>query len=470
MSLWIAQDAARATDGAASGWEATGVSIDTRELAPGDLFVALTDRRDGHDFVAAALEKGAAAAMVSRVPEGADPARLLMVDDVLAGLTALGASGRMRSRAQVVGITGSVGKTSAKEMLRAALPGLRVHAAERSFNNHWGVPLTLARLDPGAAVAVVEIGMNAPGEIAPLARLARPHVALVTTIAPAHLAAFGSLEGIAAEKASICEGLEPEGVAVLPADVPTFPVLRAAAPRALTFGEAEGADVRLLDAELGADGTFARVDVAGAVVELRLSVAGRHHLTNALGVLAVVHALGCDPGAAATALAGWSAPGGRGAREALALACGPVTLVDEAYNANPASVAAALGVLARAPGRRVAVLGDMLELGPGAPALHAGLAEAAAAVDVVHTLGPLMRGLHEALPPARRGLWAATPEALLEALPATLERGDTVMVKGSKAIGASRVVDALRALGHSAARPGDPPGAAREATDRCSTG
>lgn len=470
MSLWTAADAARATGGTASGWAARGVAIDTRELAPGDLFVALKDRRDGHDFVAEALARGAASAMVSRVPEGVDPSRLLIVDDVLAGLTALGIAGRARSGARVVGITGSVGKTSAKEMLRAALPDARVHAAERSFNNHWGVPLTLARMDPAAEVAAVEIGMSAPGEIAPLSRLARPHVALVTAIAPAHLAAFGSLEGIAQEKASIAEGLEPEGVAVLPLDAPTFAVLRAAAPRTIAFGAAEGADVRLLESEIRADGTLARISVAGRVVDLRLAVPGRHHLSNALGVLAAVHGLGRDPEAAAAALARWSAPSGRGARETLALPCGSVTLVDEAYNANPASVAAALGVLARAPGRRVAVLGDMLELGPDAPALHAGLSGAAAGADVVHTLGPLMLHLHEALPVARRGLRAETPEALAAELPATLRRGDTVMVKGSKAIGASRVVDALRALGHSAPEPDDPPGAAREATDRCSTG
>ena len=478
MSLWSAEDAARATGGRASGWTASGVSIDTRELAPGDLFVALRDRRDGHDFAARALAQGAAAAMVSRVPEGVpEGAPLLMVEDVLEGLTALGRAGRARSGAQVVGVTGSAGKTSAKEMLRAALSGARVHAAERSFNNHWGVPLTLARTAPEAEIAVVEIGMNAPGEIAPLSRLARPHVALITTVGPAHLAAFGSVEAIAREKASIAEGLKPGGVAVLPADAPTLPILRRAAPRAVTFGEAEGADVRLLRAEAGPDGTEAEVAVDGASLTLRLSVAGRHHLSNALGVLGVVHALGRDVGAAARALAGWRPPMGRGTREALALPCGPVTLIDEAFNANPASMAAALSVLAGAPGRRVAVLGDMLELGETERALHAALADdpALGAVDVVHCVGPLMRALHAALPEGRRGLWAESAEAMIEALPDTLRRGDTVMVKGSKAIGASRVVDALRALGHGALRPAGRPGEAGTEADRgagptCSTG
>ncbi len=475
MSLWAAEDAARATGGTAAGWTASGVSIDTRELAPGDLFVALRDRRDGHAFVAAAFARGAAAAMVSRRPEGVpEAAPLLTVGDVLEGLDALGRAGRARADAQVVGVTGSAGKTSAKEMLRAALGGARVHAAERSFNNHWGVPLTLARMDPGAEVAVVEIGMSAPDEIAPLSRLARPHVALITTVAPAHLAAFGSLEAIAREKASIARGIEPGGVLVIPSDLPVTPLLRrgAGGARVATFGEAPDADLRLVEGEAGPRGTTARIAVDGATLDLALGVPGRHHLTNALGVLAVVHALGRDVAAAAGALARWRPSPGRGTREALTLPCGEVTLIDDAFNANPASIAAGLAVLAGAPGRRVAVLGDMLELGPAEGALHAALADdpGLRAADVVHTLGPLMRGLHEALPEGRRGLWAADAEAMAEALPAALRRGDTVLVKGSKAIGAARVVDALRALGHPAPGPATGPLADRGGTPPCSTG
>ena len=468
MSLWSAEDAARATGGRASGWEATGVSIDTRELRPGDLFVALSDRRDGHEFVAGALEKGAGAAMVSRAPEGVAADRLLMVEDVLAGLTALGAAGRARAAARVVGVTGSAGKTSAKEMLRVALGG-GIHAAERSFNNHWGVPLTLARMPPGADAAVVEIGMNAPGEIAPLSRLARPHVALVTTVGPAHLEAFGSIRGIAREKASIAEGLEPGGALVIPSDLPWTPILRAEAGDAavLLFGEAAGSDLRLMRAEAGPDGVAAEVALEGATLALRLGVPGRHHLTNALGVLAVVHALGRDVRRAAERLAEWRPPEGRGTREALALPCGEVTLIDEAFNANPASVAAALSTLGAIPGRRVAVLGDMLELGAAGPELHAALASDAGLREahVVHCLGPLMRHLHEALPDERRGLWFAEADAMAEALPPTLRRGDTVIVKGSKGIRAARVVDALRALGHPQTRRGD-----REGAGECSTG
>ena len=470
MSLWTAEDAARATGGRAEGWTASGVSIDTRELRPGDLFVALTDRRDGHDFVPGALARGAAAAMVSRRPEGvAEGAPLLMVGDALEGLTALGRAGRARSGARVVGVTGSAGKTSAKEMLRVAL-GQGVHAAERSFNNHWGVPLTLARLPAEAAVCVVEIGMNAPGEIAPLARLARPHVALITTVGAAHLAAFGSVEGIAREKASIAEGLEPGGALVIPSDLPVTPLLRAAAggARVTSFGEAPDADLRLIEA----CGSAAHVCVDGATVELALAVPGRHHLSNALGVLAVVRALGRDVREAARALAGWSPPGGRGTREALALPCGEVTLIDDAFNANPASMAAALAVLAGEPGRRVAVLGDMLELGEAEAALHAALASdpGLRAAHVVHALGPLMRGLHEALPEGRRGIWAPDARAMAEALPEALRRGDTVLVKGSKAIGAARVVDALRALGHRAPAPAAAGSTDREGSPPCSTG
>ena len=469
MSLWTAEDAARATGGCATGWEADGVSIDTRELRPGDLFVALRDRRDGHDFVAAALAQGAAAAMVSRVPEGVAPDRLLMVEDVLEGLAALGRAGRARAAARVVGVTGSAGKTSAKEMLRAAL-GRGVHAAERSFNNHWGVPLTLARMPPVADAAVVEIGMNAPGEIAPLARLTRPHVALVTTVGPAHLEALGSVEAIAREKASIAEGLEPGGTLVIPSDLPTTPILRAAAGDAavVAFGEAPEAEVRLLGAEQAGDGLSARVAIGGAEVALRLGVPGRHHLGNALGVLAVVQALGRDVPAAVRALAAWRPPEGRGTREALSLPVGPVTLIDEAFNANPASMAAALSTLSAIPGRRVAVLGDMLELGPAGPELHAALAvdPGLGAAHVVHSIGPLMRHLHEALPDDLRGLWFADADAMAEALPATLRRGDTVIVKGSKGIRAARVVDALRALGHAAPAPM----ADREGDPACSTG
>ncbi len=468
-SLWTAAEAAAATGGRAVGeWAATGVSIDTRSLVPGDLFVALSDARDGHDFVAEALGRGAAAAMVARIPEGvAADAPLLVVDDTLNGLTALGRAGRARAQARVIAVTGSVGKTSAKDMLRAMLGACgNVHAAEASYNNHWGVPLTLSRLDPAAEFAVIEIGMNHPGEIGPLARLARPHVALITTIAPAHLAAFDDLAAIAREKAAIFEGLEPGGTGVINADLDTTAMLAAAAPRALRFGQADGAHFRLTGVQLAGDVTIVEAQADGAPLLFKIGAAGRHFAMNALGCLAAARAAGADTARCALALAGWHPPGGRGRREHLRL--DPVEdagfeLIDDAYNANPASVGAALEVLAAAAprdgvgrvghGRRIAILGDMLELGPGETALHAALAEhpAMARIDLVHCIGSRMAHLWHALPQAQRGELVETPEALCADAKRLVDAGDVVLVKGSKASGAARVVDALRKLRQSTA-------------------
>ncbi|PQO23741.1 UDP-N-acetylmuramoyl-tripeptide--D-alanyl-D-alanine ligase, partial [Rhodobacteraceae bacterium WD3A24] len=310
--LWTAAEAAAATGGTPIGdWAATGVSIDSRTLRPGDLFVALTAARDGHDFVAEALAAGAAAAMVARIPEGVAPdAPLLIVPEVLDSLAALGAAGRARSRATVIGVTGSVGKTSAKEMLRVTLAGQgMVHAAEASHNNHWGVPLTLARLPADADFAVVEMGMNHPGEIAPLARLTRPDVALITAIAPAHLEAMGSLEAIAREKAAILDAVPPGGTAVLPGGHATTPILtgRAAAAslRAVLFAESGPADYRLERiTQCGAQMVVEATTPAGAVL-FRLDGAGRHFALGALGALAAAEAAGADLARAALALRDW---------------------------------------------------------------------------------------------------------------------------------------------------------------------
>ena len=463
--LWTAAAAAAATGGRASGdWTATGVSIDSRSVAPGDLFVALSAARDGHDFVADALDRGAAAAMVSRVPDGVDPARLLRVDDVMAGLHALGAAGRARSDATVIAVTGSVGKTTVKEMLRTALAAQgRTHAAEASFNNHWGVPVTLARMPAETEYAIIEIGMNAPGEIAPLARLARPDVAVVTTVAPAHLEAFGVIEGIAREKASIYEGLGPGGIALAHADIDTAPILfDAAQARGATlirFGQAEGVEARLLDAQLSDAATVIRADLGGQERLFRVGAPGRHHAMNALIALAAAEAAGADATRAAMALARWTPVDGRGTRERIVLSRTDdlaVEMIDDAFNANPASVAAALDVLAAAEpagrGRRVAVLGDMLELGPTGPARHAAIADhpAMARIDTVHTVGPLMARLHAALPAPMRGHHAATADEMAATLPRTLRAGDVLLIKGSKGIKVSRVVDALRKLGQAA--------------------
>ncbi|GAA5067198.1 UDP-N-acetylmuramoyl-tripeptide--D-alanyl-D-alanine ligase [Roseibacterium beibuensis] len=465
-ALWTAADAAAATGGKGTGdWAATGVSIDTRTIAPGDLFVALTAARDGHEFVAQALEKGAAAAMVSYVPEGVDPARCLLVPDVLDGLVALGRAGRARSKARVIGVTGSVGKTTVKEMLRTALSAQgKTHAAEASYNNHWGVPLTLARMPVETDFAIIEIGMNAPGEIAPLARMARPHVAMVTIVAGAHLEAFGSLDGIAHEKASIYDGLDPGGVAIVNADVETAPILFAKAEevgaRLIRVGEAEGADLRLLDARIVGETTVIRAEDRGVERLLKLMAPGRHLAMNALMALAGADAAGADPAETAIALGHWTPVEGRGTRERLVLSRTDdiaIDLIDDAFNANPASLAAGLEVLAgtvpERGGRRIAILGDMLELGPEAAVMHAEVADlpSMAGVDLVHTAGPLMQHLHDALPGAKRGLHAETADELACLVPRELRPGDIVLVKGSKGSKISRVVDALRKLGQAAA-------------------
>ncbi len=469
MTLWTSVDAARAAQGRCTAdWIATGVSIDTRTIAPGDLFVALADVRDGHDFVADALRKGAAAALVSRVPEGVAPdAPLLVVPDVLEGLRGLAGFARARTRARVVGVTGSVGKTSTKEMLRATLSGQgATHAAEASYNNHWGVPLTLARMPADAAFAVIEIGMNHPGEIAPLARLARLDVAVITTVAPAHLEAFENVEGIAREKAAILDGLVPGGTAILPADLEVTPILleKAAATgaRVVTFGAMPGADWHLDDAQVTPDATIVHATRQGTQRLFKVMSPGRHFAANALAVLAVAEALGLDGTVAACDIARWAPPPGRGTRERVVL--DPVEethfdLIDDAFNANPASMAAALDLLAATAvedgvgrlgaGRRIAVLGDMLELGRTELALHAAIADhpALPQLAVVHCVGPRMRALWERLPRGQRGEWAETADALLPRARSLIDAGDVVLVKGSKGIKVSRVVDALRKLG-----------------------
>jgi UDP-N-acetylmuramoyl-tripeptide--D-alanyl-D-alanine ligase len=471
--LWTAAEAAAATGGRTNcDWVARGVSIDTRTLQPGDLFVALKDVRDGHDFVAQALDRGAAAALVSHVPEGVGiDAPLLVVPDVLAGLAALGRAARARSSASVVGVTGSVGKTSTKDMLRAVLGGQgRTHAAEASYNNHWGVPLTLARMPQDSEFAVIEIGMNHPGEIAPLARMADLDVALITTVAPAHLEAFESIEGIAQEKASILEGLRPGGVAILPCDLAVSAILfdKAAqgGAQVIGFGVAEQADYRLLSVQLTADATVVRALAGGEERLFKVMTPGRHFAPNALAVLAAADALGLDPTIAACDIGRWSPPAGRGTRERIVIDTVEnhwFELIDDAFNANPASMASSLDLLAAIPptdgvgrvgaGRRIAVLGDMLELGRTELELHAAIARHAAlsGIATIHCVGPRMRALHAALPQRQRGLWVETAAELVPQVRQLVDAGDIVLVKGSKGIKVSQVVDALRKLGQAVA-------------------
>jgi len=469
--LWTAAEAQAATGGVAVGvWRARGIAIDSRAVRPGDLFVALKDRRDGHDFVAAALAGGAAAALVSQRPDGvAGDAPLLIVDDVLAALWALGAAGRARSRAKVIAVTGSVGKTSTKDMLRCVLAGQgRVHAAEASFNNQWGVPLTLARLPADADFAVIEIGMNHPGEIAPLARLARPDVALITTIAGAHLEAFEDLAAIAQEKAAVFQGVADGGQAVIPGDLDTSAILidaaRTAGATVRRFGWSAGNECRLEAVTLSQNATVANARVGDVPVLFKLSTPGRHFAENACGVFGVVAALGADLALAATDIARWRPPAGRGTIERLVLDSAEeglcIDLIDDAFNANPTSLAAAFEVLGAcqpadhvgriSAGRKVAILGDMLELGPDELAQHRAIADLPAAreIDLFHCVGPLMAALYERLPPDRRGLHSTTADRMAEQAHRLIDAGDVVLVKGSKGSRVSLVVDAIRKLGH----------------------
>ncbi|WP_428486642.1 UDP-N-acetylmuramoyl-tripeptide--D-alanyl-D-alanine ligase [Rhodopila sp.] len=460
LPLWTSRDLIEATGGVASvPFNATGVSIDTRTLMPGDLFVALVgDGRDGHAFIADAFAKGAAGAMVhTDPPPGAPVLRVpvLRVDDTLAGLARLGGFARARfgndtPPGKLVAVTGSAGKTTTKEMLRIALAAFAAtHAAVASYNNHWGLPLTLARIPRNAAYCVAEIGMNHAGEIAPLARLARPHVAVITTIAKAHVGHLGSIEAIADEKASIALGLEPGGIVVLPADSGQLPRLRAAAGQAtvMTFGINPAADVRLLHAEADADGSLIHVAVFGRTLSLRLNAPGQHMAMNAVVSLAAIAALGLNPAEAVGALESFEPVVGRGARRILAIGQGSALLLDESYNGNGASMRAALDVLRLQPAkRRIAVLGDMLELGADGPAEHADLAETvAASVDCLFTCGPLMRTLFDKVPPALRGAHAADARDLADVVAGRIANGDAVLVKGSLGSRMKCVVEAIEA-------------------------
>ncbi len=430
--MWTADDLIGATGGAMRTlFNATGVSIDTRTLQSGDLFVALqTAQGDGHAHVAEALAKGAAGAMVHRDVPGAT----LLVHNTQDALWGLGRYARARFGGRVVAITGSVGKTTTKEMLRTVLqPAGKTHASPASYNNQWGVPLTLARLPADAAFCVAEVGTNSPGEIGPLSRLVRPDVAVITAVEAAHIGHFGSLAAIADEKSAIGDGLPDNGVAVLPADSPMLGRLAVRAGRTDTFGLAQV--VQMLP---DADGTDVVAQIENRTVSFRVNAPGRHMVLNALAALTAANALGVD---GAAAMAAFRPGAGRGRRRDLP---NGIRLLDESYNANGASMRAALAVLAAMPGRRLAVLGDMLELGNFGPAEHAQLApDVEVAADLLFTCGPLMRGLYDAVPPIQRGAHAADSAALAPIVAAAVRVGDAVLVKGSLGSRMSAVVHAL---------------------------
>jgi UDP-N-acetylmuramoyl-tripeptide--D-alanyl-D-alanine ligase len=371
-------------------------------------------------------------------------------------------------KGRVVGVTGSVGKTGVKEMLRVCLgASAPTHAAAKSFNNHWGVPLTLARMPADSGFGVIEMGMNHPGEIGPLSRMARPDVAVVTTIAPVHMAAFARVEEIADAKAEIFEGLTEDGTAILNRDNPYFGRLDAAARargvRVISFGTDENSDAKLLQATIAPNATVVRAELHGTPILFKLSAPGQHLALNALAALAATDAAGGDLARAALAISSWSPPEGRGSRWRVAFGDagidGSITLVDESYNANPTSMRAAFAVLAASEpedfvgrvdhGRRIAFLGDMLELGKNERALHAGLASVPEmdSIDKVHTCGPLMKALHEALPTEKRGRWFESSREMAEKVGRKLDAGDVVMVKGSLGSRMGQVVSAIRKLG-----------------------
>lgn len=453
--LWTADEAAAATGGTCTGdWRATGVSIDSRTVREGDLFVALKGPNfDGHAYVADALAKGAVAAVVAEAPAGAaDEARLLRVADTMVALSGLARAARARSHAKVIAVTGSVGKTGTKEMLRLCLAAQgRTHATEGNLNNHWGLPLTLARMPRDAKYAVLEMGMNHAGELTPLSVLARPDVAVVTNVEAVHSAHFASVEAIADAKAEIFAGLAGGGVAVLNGDSPYFSRIAAAAgdARVISFGESTNADVRLLAYGATGTGGAVSIDLGGQALSYTIGAAGRHWALNSLAVLAAVRAAGADPLIAAGALNGMRAPKGRGAGLTVRLGRESFTVVDESYNASPASVRAALDVLGAMPAsRRVAVLGDMLELGADSAVRHAALADAVAAagVDLLYTCGENMRHLFDAVAQPLRGGHAANSENLKPMVVGAVRAGDVVVVKGSAGSRMGVVVDALLAL------------------------
>jgi UDP-N-acetylmuramoyl-tripeptide--D-alanyl-D-alanine ligase len=448
MSLWIHSEAEAATLGSASApFAVEGVSIDTRTLRPGDLFVALQGgNRDGHAFVKAAFAAGANAALVTHRPDSVT-GPLLTVAHTQRALEDLARAARVRSNARIIAVTGSAGKTTTKEILATALNALgRTHASAASHNNHWGVPLSLAGLPRDAEYGVFEIGMNHFGEIRALVGLVRPHVAMITTVAPAHLEFFGNAQSIADAKSEIFEGLLPGGAALIPADNAHAARLmararQAQAGRIVTFGET--GEARLLSFAPDDGGMRVKADILGVAVDCLVGAPGGHIARNVVGALAAVALADGDVLNAAAALKDFRALKGRGDR----FTADGLEVIDESYNANPASMAAALALLGQARGRKIAVLGSMLEMGADAPAHHAQLAGPVEAngIDLVFACGPEMKALWEVLPPARRGGYADTSQHLLAALQEALSPGDTVLVKGSNGAKMSVVTQALRA-------------------------
>ncbi|MVA25665.1 UDP-N-acetylmuramoylalanyl-D-glutamyl-2,6-diaminopimelate--D-alanyl-D-alanine ligase [Agrobacterium vitis] len=460
--LWTIEDLVAAMTGRPVGTMPsgiTGISIDSRSIQPGEAFFAIKgDRVDGHDYASIAVANGAALMVVNeaKLPAlGRLTVPMIVVDDVLQALGRLAIAARLRSRAKIVAVTGSVGKTTTKEMLRQVLaPSGEVHAAVASFNNHWGVPLTLARMPASAQFGVFEIGMNHSGEITPLVQMVRPHLAVITTIAPAHLGNFASVDEIADAKAEIFSGVAANGGVLLNHDNPYFEYLEHKAQEAgithiHSFGQHAKAEFRLAEFDGAAESSTAWAIIDGETREVMIAAPGRHIAENAMAALGAVRLLGADLDGAVDALSHLSPVKGRGERHRLRCASGPFTLIDESYNANPASMRAAIAVLAaaqpRGEGRRIAVLGDMLEMGEFSQELHGDLAGPllAAGIDHVWLAGPAMAALRAQLPETVSVAAFNTAEDLAAFAVASVHGGDVVMVKSSLGIGFGKIVAAL---------------------------
>ncbi len=459
--LWTGADVIAATNAVARGsdWNSSGVSIDSRTLEAGDLFVAIKGPHvDGHDFVDAAFEAGAAAAIVANDWSGESEGELLRVPDPLEALNDFARAARARITGTVAAITGSVGKTGTKNALAAALGRYRpAHASAASYNNLWGVPLSLARMPATTKFGVFEIGMNHAGEIRPLTKMVRPNLAIITTVEPVHLEYFSSVADIADAKAEIFEGMEPGGVAVLNRDNAYFDRLadRARASgvdRIIGFGETENADARLIKAVRHAECSCVSADICGQPMTFKVSIPGHHWVMNSLAVLAAVSNMGGDLGLAGLALAELEAPVGRGRRYNVQLADRSIELIDESYNANPASMESAIKLLGAAEpgrgGRRIAVLGDMRELGFDSPEYHKALASPLkeAGIDLVFAAGLDMAHLFKALPTEMQAAHVAMATELAPLVMEIVREGDVVMVKGSLASGMAEIVEAIRAV------------------------
>lgn len=458
-TLWTLDEIALATSGTVLGdidKDITGVSIDTRTLEPGDMYIAIKgDVQDGHKFVSQAFKQGASLALISQDEGASRPGPCVLVQDTLKAMEDLGRAARDRSRAKRIAITGSVGKTGTKEALRIALSSSGcTHASDRSYNNHWGVPLTLSRLPQNAEFGVFEVGMNAPHEITPLSKLIAPDIAVITNVAPVHLEAFDNVEGIARAKAEIFDGLQKGGTAILNADNDYCDFLIKAAEKSgvgkiVTFGKSAVADVRVLDMSAQDETVSVLAEVHGTKIAYKIGAPGVHLVQNSLAVLAVCAELELDLALCALSLAKWSAGEGRGQKHILTVQDSEATLIDESYNANPVSMRASLETLAATPrgpmGRHIAVLGDMLELGAASPDWHAGLMAPIEEfeIDLVYACGPQMAHLWRILPEDVKGGYAPTAEDLEGVLIQAVQPGDVIMIKGSNGIRLGSLVEKL---------------------------